>query len=239
MVAKSDAGQARRRRRLTTAVKESLRDLRVQLALLNHRVGARVDLKDVDLDCLDLVNRHGPLSPSALAQQAGLHPATMTGILDRLERGGWVVRERDRADRRAVVVRPLRERNGELLRQYAGMNNLMDDICAGYDEAELELLAGFLRRVADAGRDATDDLAAGFDGLAEGTFSPAASLPVSDRLDAEHGDPVRGGGHRVGRGRVGEAVGHIALGRAHAAGFPPPRAAADGAPPPAPRSAVR
>ncbi|GHF32727.1 DNA-binding MarR family transcriptional regulator [Amycolatopsis bartoniae] len=161
MVAKSDAGQARRRRRLTTAVKESLRDLRVQLALLNHRVGARVDLKDVDLDCLDLVNRHGPLSPSALAQQAGLHPATMTGILDRLERGGWVVRERDRADRRAVVVRPLRERNGELLRQYAGMNNLMDDICAGYDEAELELLAGFLRRVADAGRDATDDLAAG------------------------------------------------------------------------------
>lgn len=161
MAAKADAGQGRRHRRLTTAVKESLRDLRVQLALLNHRVSARVDLKDVDLDCLDLIGRDGPLSPSAIAQRTGLHPATMTGILDRLERAGWVVRERDQADRRAVLVRSLRERNAELLRQYAGMNSLMDDICAGYDEAELELIAGFLRRTADAGRDATDELAAG------------------------------------------------------------------------------
>lgn len=160
MASKADAGQARRHRRLTTAVKESLRDLRVQLALLNHRVGARVDLKDVDLDCLDLIARDGPLSPSVIAQRAGLHPATMTGILDRLERAGWVDRERDQADRRAVLVRSLRERNAELLRQYAGMNSLMDDICAGYDEAELELIAGFLRRTADAGRDATDELAA-------------------------------------------------------------------------------
>lgn len=161
MRSKPGAGPARRHRRLTTDVKESLRDLRVQLALLNHRVGGRVALKDVDLDCLDLVNRQGPLSPSAIAQQVGLHPATMTGILDRLERGGWVVRERDQADRRAVLVRPLRERNAELLRQYAGMNSLMDEICAGYSEAELELLAGFLRRAADAGRDATEDLDAG------------------------------------------------------------------------------
>ena len=91
----SDVDAARRRRRLTTAIKESLRDLRGQLSLLNHHVGARVELKDVDLDCLELINRHGPLSPSALARRAGLHPATMTGILDRLERGGWVARDRD------------------------------------------------------------------------------------------------------------------------------------------------
>ncbi|MGH3320299.1 MAG: MarR family transcriptional regulator [Streptosporangiaceae bacterium] len=150
---------ARRRRRLTAAIKQSLRDLRIQLALLNHHVGARVELKDVDLDCYDLIARHGPLGPSALARRAGLHPATMTGILDRLERGGWVARERDTADRRAVVVRALRTRNAELFRLYSGMNTSMDEICAGYDEAELELLADFLRRTTDAGRDATDDLA--------------------------------------------------------------------------------
>jgi DNA-binding MarR family transcriptional regulator len=80
-----DADAARRRRRLTTAIKESLRELGLQLSLLNHHVGTHVDLKDVDLDCLELINRHGPLSPSALARRAGLHPATMTGILDRLE----------------------------------------------------------------------------------------------------------------------------------------------------------
>jgi hypothetical protein len=35
----------------------------------------------------------------------------------------------------------------------------LDEICAGYGEAELELLADFLRRTADAGRGATDELA--------------------------------------------------------------------------------
>ncbi len=106
----------RQHRRLTAAIKQSLRELRMQLSLLNLRVGARLDLKDVDLDCLDLVSSHGPLSPTALARRAGLHPATITGILDRLERGGWVIRERDPADRRAVFVRARRERGAELMR---------------------------------------------------------------------------------------------------------------------------
>jgi DNA-binding MarR family transcriptional regulator len=152
---------ARRRRRLSTAIKDSLRELSIQLSLLNHQVGAHVDLKDVDFECLDVISRHGPLSPSALARRAGLHPATMTGILDRLERAGWVARERDPSDRRAVVVRALRDRSKEVFRLYSGMNTSMDDICAGYGEAELELLADFLRRTADAGRNATDELAAG------------------------------------------------------------------------------
>jgi DNA-binding MarR family transcriptional regulator len=154
-----DADAARRRRRLTTAIKESLRELRSQLSLLNHRVSAHVELKDVDLDCLELINRHGPLSPSALARRAGLHPATMTGILDRLERGGWVARDRDPSDRRAVVIRVLRDRSAELFHLYAGMNASMDQICAGYSDDQLELLADFLRRTTDVGRSATDELA--------------------------------------------------------------------------------
>src|SRR6202035_2803378 len=87
----SSAEAGRRKRRLTGAIKQSLRELGIQLALLNHQVGAHLELRDVDLDCLNLLDRHGPLSPSALARVAGLHPATMTGILDRLENNGWVV----------------------------------------------------------------------------------------------------------------------------------------------------
>jgi len=155
----SSATTRRARRRLATEIKESLRELSIQLSLLNHQVGVKADLRDVDLDCLDLINRYGPLSPSAIAQRAGLHPATMTGILDRLERGGWIVRERELADRRAVAVRALRERNAELFELYAGMNASMDQVCADYTQTELELLAGFLRRTADAGRSATDKLA--------------------------------------------------------------------------------
>jgi DNA-binding MarR family transcriptional regulator len=157
------AEAARHRRRLTLGIRESLRELSRQLSLLNHRVGARLELKDVDLECLDLIAVYGPLSPSALAQRAGLHPATMTGVLDRLERGGWITRDRDpdATDRRSVTVQGRRERNAEVLSLYSGMNTSLDRICSGYTEAELEVLADFLRRTADAGRLATDELARG------------------------------------------------------------------------------
>jgi DNA-binding MarR family transcriptional regulator len=143
------------RGRLTRAIKESLRDLGAQLSLLNHSVGTRLDLKPADLECLDLITRHGPLSPSTLARLAGLHPATMTGILDRLERGGWIDRGRDPSDRRGVLIQAARGRGAEVLRLYlvdSGMNTAMDQICADYADEDLQLLASFLHRTAAAAR---------------------------------------------------------------------------------------
>lgn len=135
-----------------------MRQLRNQLSTYNRQVGVCVSLKDVDLDCLDLINLHGSLSPTELARRANLHPATMTGILDRLERGGWVARERDIIDRRAVVVKALRTRNPEIYRLLAPMNQALEHICADYTDAELELLTAFLHRVTDAGHQATADV---------------------------------------------------------------------------------
>ena len=160
----SEASSARSRRRLTRAIKESLRDLGAELSRLNHSVGGRLELKAADLECLDLINRHGPISPGALARLAGLHPATLTGVLDRLERGGWIARDRDPADRRGALIQMQRGRAAEVLRLYlvdSGMNSALDDICADYGDAELELLAGFLRRTAEAGRAAATRLAGG------------------------------------------------------------------------------
>jgi DNA-binding MarR family transcriptional regulator len=157
-VSNQEPAISRLRRRAVAELKAELRGTRVQLSVLNHQVGTRAELKDVDLDCLDLISSRGPLSPSMLAKHAGLLPATMTGILDRLERGGWIARDRDPSDRRAVVIRVLPDRNAEMFRLYSGMNSLMDDICAGYDDTQIGVITDFLRRVQAAGRTASEEL---------------------------------------------------------------------------------
>ncbi len=47
----------------------------------------------------------GELSQSALVERLKIEPPTLAGILDRMERAGWVVREADSADRRKKIVR--------------------------------------------------------------------------------------------------------------------------------------
>jgi DNA-binding MarR family transcriptional regulator len=139
-------------------IRESLRELGLQLALLNFQVGSRLGLSAGDLNCLDIIGRHGPLSPSVLARISGLHPATMTGVVDRLEKGGWITRERDPADRRAVLLRAVHERGAEVLKLYSGMNSAIAGICSGYSEQELAAIGDFLKRCTEAGRESIDKL---------------------------------------------------------------------------------
>jgi DNA-binding MarR family transcriptional regulator len=149
----------REQRRAVAEAKNSLRNLRIELAMLNHRVGGRVALKDADLECLDVLVRHGSMSPSELSRRTGVHAATMTGILSRLERDGWIVREPAPNDRRAVVVAPVPDRVREIFGHYGGMNSALDEILATYSAGELALIVDFLQRCTDAGRQATEDLA--------------------------------------------------------------------------------
>lgn len=151
----------RTRRRVTGELKRRFRDVNNQIALLSHHVSAQVELRDIDLDCLDFLAQHGPASPSALARRVGVHPATMTGVVDRLEKGGWIQRERAADDRRAVVLSVRREAIGEVFRHYDGMNSQLDAVCDAYSAAELELISGFLERTADAGRRAVAEFSEG------------------------------------------------------------------------------
>ena len=153
-----DSSRGAQRGELNQAIRETIRDLAVRLSLLTHQIGGRLDLKGTDLDCLDLIDRYGPIGPGALARRTGLHPATMTGIIDRLERGGWITRERDPNDRRAITIRLQRSRARQILRLFGGMNAEMVRISAGYTDAELAVIADFLQRAADAASAAVHEL---------------------------------------------------------------------------------
>ncbi|AYG03624.1 MarR family winged helix-turn-helix transcriptional regulator [Gryllotalpicola protaetiae] len=149
----SRARPGRERRRAVADAKDALRELQGDLGTLSRRVGTRLRLNEIDLECLDVLAREKVLSPSALATRLGLHRATITGVLDRLERGQWIVREPDPADRRAMVVRPQAAHAGEIFAAFKGMNDAVDGILADYSDAELDVISGFMRKVSDAGRE--------------------------------------------------------------------------------------
>jgi DNA-binding MarR family transcriptional regulator len=150
--------QDRERRSRVSAAARALRDLRIELAVLNHRVGNQVELRDLDFDCLDVIARNGPLTPSAIAGRVGVHAATMTGILNRLEAGGWITRDRVDGDRRAVLVGATPDRQRELYGLFDGMNTRLREICEHYSDQELDTIVDFLQRTTAAGQAATDDL---------------------------------------------------------------------------------
>ena len=146
------------RGRLTQEVRLALRKMGGQLGRLNGVVGDAVDLKGSDVELLDHLGWLGPVSPGVLARSMQIHPATLTGILDRLEAGGWVVREREPTDRRKVSLRVLRNRGPELVRLYAPMNNAIGRICASLTVDELQAIRDFLDAVGEAAEQARDDL---------------------------------------------------------------------------------
>jgi DNA-binding MarR family transcriptional regulator len=135
-------------------VQIGLRRLTHELHRLNDAVGSHIDLLPGDLEVLDMLGRHGPMSPRDVIAATGIHPATLTGVLDRLERGGWLRRSPDEKDRRRLIIEAVTERGGEVARLYAPMSKALNEICAGYSTEELASIVNFLERAAEAGTDA-------------------------------------------------------------------------------------
>ncbi|MDF9844830.1 MULTISPECIES: MarR family transcriptional regulator [unclassified Paenibacillus] len=61
-------------------------------------------LTDAQLTVLELLQERDAMKPSDLAPHLATSPAAVTMLLDRMEKNGLIVRERDAADRRIVWV---------------------------------------------------------------------------------------------------------------------------------------
>ena len=117
--------------------------------LHNHAVAQRVGLGASDSQLLSLLNVHGPLTPGRLAQMTGLTSGTVTGVIDRLERNGFVRRERDATDRRKVVVTPVPEAMTVLGEHYRAHGEQLAAVLATRDAAQLRVIADFLTDLTD------------------------------------------------------------------------------------------
>jgi DNA-binding MarR family transcriptional regulator len=160
---------------LRAAIQRSTLRFIAGVVLHNHVVAQRVGLGASDSQLLSLVNLHGPLTPGRLAEFTGLTTGTVTGVIDRLERAGFVRRERDAADRRKVLVTPVPEAMAGLAEHYRHHGEQLDAVLSTRDESQLRVIADFLTDLAgpDAGALVAPPPSAG--GRGRGTTSSSGS----------------------------------------------------------------
>jgi len=148
------AGAGAERQRLEGEFLLAMRRNGSIMQLLGQMSAERIGINVTDLNCLNIVALTGPMTAGELARATGLTTASITGVLDRLEDGGFVRRERDPKDRRRVIVtlspgpglREIEPTFGPLVRAWR-------DAAAGYSDEELRLLLDFQRRFEGIVRD--------------------------------------------------------------------------------------
>lgn len=122
-----------------------LRVLGTEMALFNRRMAASFGIREVDLAVLDVLSATGPLSPSQLSARARIHAATMTGILTRLEKDGWIERQPIPGDRRAIQIVPVNPERFDAL--FAEVNLQILEIFSTLNEQESDILCDLFARI--------------------------------------------------------------------------------------------
>jgi DNA-binding transcriptional ArsR family regulator len=144
------AGTSAERHRLESDFLLAMRQAGSIMQLLGQVSAERIGINVTDLNCLNIVALTGPMTAGDLARATGLTTASITGVLDRLEQGGFIRRERDPKDRRRVIVNV---KAGPELREvgltFGPLVKAWRTTAGSYSDEELRLLLEFQRKLED------------------------------------------------------------------------------------------
>lgn len=137
-------GRRRSRAQLIAAFDRETRRMGSVATLLNHAVAEYLGLHQTDHECLDLLDWTGPLTAGEIGAHLGLTSGAVTGLIDRLEAGGWVYRERDPEDRRRVFVKVSGEQGAEVWPLYRPLAEAIEAYRDELDPRSLRTVVEFL-----------------------------------------------------------------------------------------------
>jgi len=144
--ARKASGEPGVRADMVAQVGVAVRRMGAQSVITSRTIADRFDLHTTDLEVLDLIYLRGAVSPGELVTATGLTSGSVTALIDRLVRRGYVERSVDDSDRRKVVVRVRPDAIEPIKRLYAGFEKQMFALWSTYEARELELILDFLSR---------------------------------------------------------------------------------------------
>ena len=157
---KPGLSRAKSRAALMRELEHAVRKSSAIGVIFGQTVANAVGVSSSDLECLDFLNIEGRVTAGRLAELTGLTTGAITGLVDRMEKAGFVRRERDEEDRRKVYIAIVPEALGRVGRYYEPLQKAVTKDWEGYADDELKLLVRFLTQGYDTMIGVLDDLKA-------------------------------------------------------------------------------
>lgn len=116
--------------------------------LMVHAIAQHVGLSATEFECSSLIQDYGPFTAGELAKQCHITTGGMTGMIDRLERRGFVQRESDPNDRRRVLVRAIDnpEARQKVRALYGPLQRSFNELVDSYSDEQLAIIVDFMRK---------------------------------------------------------------------------------------------
>jgi DNA-binding MarR family transcriptional regulator len=133
-------------------ISDAMRRVIADAVLTNERIARGMGLNVVDLQTFGIILDAGrPLTAGEISTTTELPTSTTTRVIDRLEKGGFVRRTSDPADRRKVVIEPIIEKLAGFQDAYADIVADLRRLNDGFSAEELDTVARYLETMVSQG----------------------------------------------------------------------------------------
>ena len=93
-----------KREETVRTIVEKFKEMSIETIMFHQAIADVLGLHITDHKSLDLIHRFGSMPAGKLAELTGLTTGAVTGIIDRLEKVGYVKRTNDPKDRRRTII---------------------------------------------------------------------------------------------------------------------------------------
>lgn len=149
-----------KREEIIQAIIEKRREMSTETIMFHQSVADVLGLHITDHKCLDLIRQYGAMPAGRIAEHTGLTTGAVTGIIDRLEKAGYVRRASDPKDRRRTIVEPVRNKKWERKIEaiFIPFHERMHKLLSSYSDGELVFLLDVLTKSIEQTREESKKL---------------------------------------------------------------------------------
>ncbi|MGR0159917.1 MarR family transcriptional regulator [Paenarthrobacter nitroguajacolicus] len=143
---------------LLEAVFASGRELSTAAVMFHSKLSELRGLSATEGKAIDILLRYGPMTAGEFGQHSGLAPASVTGLMQRLESKGVARRVRRDDDKRKVLVELVGDQVTAATPYFVDFMNGLAGLLEGYSDEELRIIADYSAKAAEIQKSAAGRL---------------------------------------------------------------------------------